>query len=99
FEEQVLVREQSNPGIEGLQAREAMMIQRVNMAVSQGKMTSRQASEMKGEIRSVMANMPDKDMTDEQSKQIASSLSKINNNLEKDFRNPSMASRVVPFSR
>lgn len=99
FEEQVLVREQSNPGIEGLQAREAMMIQRVNLALSQGKVTGRQAAEMKGEIRAVMANMPDKDLTDEQSREIASSLSKINNSLDKDFRNPSMASRVLPFSR
>lgn len=99
FEELVLVREQSNPGIEGLQAREALMIQRVNLAVSQGKMTAKKAAEMKAEIRQTMAEVPEKDLSDEQSKQIASNLNKISGSLEKDLRGPSMASRLTPFAR
>lgn len=99
FEEMVLVREQSNPGIEGLQAREAMMIQRVNLAVSQGKMTNKKAAQLKAEVRAAMADMPEKEITEEQTKKIATELSRISGVVEKDMHNPSMASRVVPFSR
>lgn len=99
FEEQVLVREQSNPGIEGIRAREAMMIQRVNQAVASGKMTGKQASQMKADIKSTTAQLPDKEINDELSKKISSNLNKINVALEKDLRGPSVATRVTPFSR
>ena len=99
FEELVLVREQSNPGIEGLQAREALMIQRVTLAVNQGKMTAKKAAEMKAEIRQTMAELPAKDISEEKSREIASNLNRISGSLEKDLRGPSMASRATPFSR
>jgi hypothetical protein len=99
FEDTVLVREQSNPGIEGLQAREALMLQRVGAAVSQGKMTHKKAAEMKQEIKSIMAKVPEKDMSQDLQKEVASDLNRIGASLEKDMRGPSMASRVTPFSR
>ncbi|MBX9689638.1 MAG: hypothetical protein K2X27_23205 [Candidatus Obscuribacterales bacterium] len=99
FEETVLVREQSSPGIEGLQARRAMMIQRVNQAVAEGKMTHKKAQDLKAEIAAASAQMPEKDLSEELSHKIAGNLNKINVVIEKDLRGPSIANRVVPFSR
>lgn len=99
FEELVLVREQSNPGIPGLQARQAMMVQRVNQALNDGKMTAKRAVQLKAEIREIAAEVPEKDISEDLSKQVAAGLNKINNDLDKDLRQPSMATRPLPFSR
>lgn len=99
FEEQVLVREQSNPGLDGLRARRAMMIQRVNRAVGEGKLTSRKAIELKEEISAATAELPEKDLTDDAAKKVSASLSAINNNIEGQLRPPSVANKPAPFTR
>ncbi|MBX9723250.1 MAG: hypothetical protein K2X81_17740, partial [Candidatus Obscuribacterales bacterium] len=68
FELLVLTREQSSPGIDGIKAREAMMIQRINKAVASGKMTSKKAATLKSEIGQTTATLPNTNVNDDESK-------------------------------
>lgn len=99
FEEIVLVREQNSPGVEGLKARQAMLNQRISYGISAGKLSNKRAAQLRAEIAEAVADMPEQDLSDEKSKQIASDLNKINASVEKDLRGPSIANRVTPFSR
>jgi len=96
FEELVLVREQANPGIPGLQARQAMMLQRVSQAVNAGKMSDKRAGSLRYEIRSIAAEVPEKDITDEQTRKIAGELNRINGELDKDTHNSAVAAKPNP---
>lgn len=99
FEEMVLVREQSSPGLDGLKARRAMMIQRVNKAVGDGKLSSKRAVELKTEIAAATAELPQTDISEAAAKKIATALNTINVSIEGQLRPPAVANRVVPFSR
>ena len=104
FEDMVLVREQSNPGVDGLLARRAMMIQKINKANGAGRLSARKAAELKAQIATATTAIPEKDATDEQIKKVASSLNQINTEMDRELslylRPPSMtAARPAPFSR
>lgn len=100
FEEQVLIKEQANPGIEGLQARKALMLQRVAYGLSNGKFTARRAAEYKQQIRGVLSVVPESGKLDsEEEKDASSQLRRISTSLEKEISGPSLANRPAPFSR
>jgi hypothetical protein len=100
FEELVLVREQSSPGVQGLLARQALMIERVNQAVAEGRINGRRGYQIKSEIKSVATQVPEKDISDEQAKKIAFELTRINNDIDHEsMRVPAVAGRQTPFTR
>ncbi len=100
FEEMVLVREQSSPGQEGLQARKAMMLQRLNQAVTNGKLSNKKAFELKKEIAQATEALAGEDFSEADAKKVSISLSQLNTEIDKNMKSPSMtASKVVPFSR
>lgn len=88
FEEQVLIREQSMPGLEGLKARQAMMIQRINKALALGKIAPKKASALRAEVRGALSGVPDdteEQLTDAQSKEIMQSLGTISQKVDKEL--------------
>lgn len=86
FEEQVLIREQSMPGIEGLKARQAMMIQRINKALALGKVAPKKASALRSEVRGTLNGLSNTDeLTENQSKELVQSLNAISQKLDKEL--------------
>jgi hypothetical protein len=86
FEEQVLIREQSIPGMEGLKARQAMMIQRINKALALGKVAPKKASALRSEVRGTLNGISDTDeLTESQSKELVQSLNATSQKLDKEL--------------
>ena len=65
------------------------MIQRVNQAFADGKLSARHAYQMKADIRAVASDEPNQEFSDEQSRQIAGRLNELNIALDKDLHGPS----------
>lgn len=106
FEDMVLVREQSSPGLDGIVARRAMMVQKINKSVGSGRLSARKATELKAQIATATAEItPElKEMNDAQAKKIAGNLNQINTEMDRELslylRPPSLtAARPAPFSR
>lgn len=87
FEEQVIIREQSAPGIEGLRARQAMLMQRISKSVGLGKLAAKKAQVLKAEVRGAMSAIPEteEELTELASKQISQSLQSVNQKLDKEL--------------
>ena len=85
FEEQVLVREQSIPGLEGLKARQAMMIQRLNKALALGKIAPKKASALRSEVRNALSEVDSDELNETQSKELVQLLSSLSQKVDKEL--------------
>lgn len=86
FEEQVLTREQSMPGLEGLYARQAMMIQRINKGLALGKIAPKKAAALRAEVRATLSGLSEQEeLSEENGKTLTQALSSISQQVDKEL--------------
>lgn len=85
YEEQVLVREQSMPGIEGLIARQAMTMQRITKAITLAKIAPKRGGALKAELKAAMTDLPEGEISEEKTKEISQTILSVNQKLDKEL--------------
>ncbi len=95
FEDMVLVKEQSSAGMDGLLARRAAAVKRINKAEEDGKISSKKSLELKNEIAAAMASLPSNGSSDEATKKVSSSLNEISSKIDGQLQPSSLANRTT----
>lgn len=97
FEEQVLIREQSMPGVEGLRARQAMLQQRISKAIALGKINAKKASAIKVELRAAASGITE-DISEAQTREVAKALGLVSQKLDKEMETAGQVAGRGTFS-